>query len=67
MFGIPRPTPTEPRRLEDVHRTVHRRKKGSKNRKKTKLRLARLRAKAARRRRDAAHKATHDRRQEPRR
>ncbi|SPP92835.1 transposase (fragment) [Bradyrhizobium vignae] len=58
VFGIPRATPTERRRLENAHRTVHRRKKGSKNREKAKLSLARLQAKAARRRRDAAHKAT---------
>lgn len=58
VFAIPRPTPAERRRLENAHRTVHRRKKGSKNREKEKLRLARLQAKAARRRRDAAHKAT---------
>ncbi|SPP92869.1 RNA-guided endonuclease InsQ/TnpB family protein [Bradyrhizobium vignae] len=58
VFGIPRAAPTERRKLEDAHRTVHRRKKGSKNREKAKLRLARLQAKAARRRRDAAHKAT---------
>jgi putative transposase len=58
MFGIPRATPAERRRLENAHRTVHRRQKGSKNREKAKLRLARLQAKAARRRRDAAHEAT---------
>jgi len=49
VFGIPRAAPTERRKLENAHRTVHRRKKGSKNREKAKLRLARLQAKAARR------------------
>jgi len=58
VFGIPRATPAERRRLEDAHRTIHRRKKGSKNREKAKFRLVWLQAKQACRRRDATHKAT---------
>jgi putative transposase len=58
VIGLPRTTATDRRRLGNAQRVVARRRKGSRNREKAKRRVARLQAAYARRRRDAAHKAT---------
>ena len=58
VFVLPRVTPYERCRLAAAQKSVARRRKGSKNRAKALRRVARLQAKLARRRRDAAHKAT---------
>jgi putative transposase len=57
-LGLPRTTAMDRSRLANAQRVVARRQKGSRNREKAKRRVARLQAKYARRRRDAAHKAT---------
>lgn len=58
LVYLPRTGETERRRLAALHRKVARKRKGSKNRAKAKHALARYQAHLARRRRDAAHKAT---------
>ena len=58
VFALPRATQAEQRRLANARRTAARRKKGSRNRKKAHRRVARLLARQARRRLDAAHKVT---------
>lgn len=57
MIDLPRTTSTDRKRLATAQRAVVRRQ-GSRNREKAKRRVARLQARYARRRRDAAHKAT---------
>ena len=58
MPDLPRMTVDDRKKLANAHRTVARRKKGSKNREKAKRRFARLQARYARRRKDALQKAT---------
>jgi putative transposase len=58
VLDLPRTTSTDRERLANAHRMVARRRRGSRNREKAKRRVARLQARYARRRRDAAHKAT---------
>jgi putative transposase len=58
ILDMPRITKEERKRLATAQRTLARRTKGSRNRVKARLRVARLQAKFARRRKDALHKAT---------
>jgi putative transposase len=58
LIDLPRTTTADRKRLGAAQRTIARRRKGSCNREKAKRRVARLQARYARRRRDAAHKAT---------
>lgn len=58
VLDLPRTTSADRKRLATAQRAVVRRQRGSRNREKAKRRLARLQARYARRRRDAAHKAT---------
>jgi putative transposase len=58
ILDMPRITKEERKRLATAQRTLARRTKGSRNRVKARLRVARLQAKLARRRKDALHKAT---------
>ena len=58
VIDLPRTTSDDRKRLATAQRAVARRQKGSRNREKAKRRVARLQARYARRRRDAAHKAT---------
>jgi putative transposase len=58
IVHMPRITKEERKRLTTAEQTLARRTKGSRNRAKARLRLARLQAKFARRRKDAVHKAT---------
>ena len=58
IVDIPSTTREERKRLATAQRMVARRTKGSRNRAKARLRVARLQAKFARRRKDALHKAT---------
>jgi putative transposase len=58
VVDMPHITKEERKRLATAQRTLARRTKGSRNRAKARLRVARLQAKFARRRKDALHKAT---------
>jgi len=58
VIDLPRTTSTDRKRLAAAQRAVARRQTGSRNREKAKRKVARLQAGYARRRRDAAHKAT---------
>ena len=58
VIMLPRTGDKERRRLASLQQRVARRKKGSKNRRKAQRAVARYHAKLARRRKDAAHKAT---------
>ncbi len=58
IIDLPRVTEGDRRRLAAAQRAVARRQKGSRNKAKALKRVARLQARFARRRRDAAHKAT---------
>lgn len=55
---LPRTSEKERRRLAALQQRLARRDKGSKNRRKAQMAVARFQAKLARRRKDAAHKAT---------
>ena len=55
---LPRTTDQERRRLAALQRRGARRRTGSRNRQKARLAVARFQARLARRRKDAAHKAT---------
>jgi putative transposase len=58
VIELPRTASADRERLANAQRAVARRQKGSSNREKAKRRVARLQARYARRRRDAAHKVT---------
>jgi putative transposase len=58
MPVLPRMTVDDRRKIANAHRSLARRKKGSKNREKAKRKVARLQARYARRRKDALPKAT---------
>jgi putative transposase len=58
IIELPRVTEGERKRLASAQRTAAQRQMGSRNRAKALRRVARLQARFARRRRDAAHKAT---------
>jgi putative transposase len=58
VIMLPRTTPMERKKLATLQQKVARCKKGSNNRRKAVRRVARHHARLARRRRDAAHKAT---------
>lgn len=58
VFALPRVSTAERRHLAAAQKRMARRKKGSKNREKARRQVARIQAKWARRRNDAAHKAT---------
>jgi putative transposase len=58
IVDLPRITKEERKTLAVAQQTLARRTKGSRNRAKARLRVARLQAKLARRRKDALHKAT---------
>ncbi|MEI8397349.1 MAG: RNA-guided endonuclease TnpB family protein [Rhodospirillaceae bacterium] len=58
IIMLPRTTETERRRLGALQQRVSRRTKGSRNRRKAQMAVARFQARLARRRKDAAHKAT---------
>lgn len=58
IYAMPRMEEADRRRLAAAQRVFARRRKGSKNRAKARCRIARLQARQARRRLDAAHKIT---------
>jgi putative transposase len=60
MLGVVTETPKEREALARLQQAVARKQKGSANRLKAVLRLARRKAKMGRRRRDALHKISHD-------
>ena len=60
MFHLPVITEAEWRTIASLQRIVNRRRKGSRNREKTKGRLGRYRQRLARRKHDALHKLTRD-------
>ncbi len=60
FLGAATETAAERRKTERLAQSVSRKKKGSANRMKAVLRLAQHKAKMARRRKDAAHKISHD-------
>ena len=58
VVGLPRVSKEQRKKLATAQRALARRTKGSRNRAKARLRVARLQARLARRRNDALHKAT---------